>query len=190
MSEQDRRRWNERYLAGRYDLRPAASLVGLAPRLRPRRGARALDLACGAGRNALFLAELGYHVDAWDVADVALAVLRAELDRRAAAGQPLAVTPLQVDLDTAELPAATYDLVLDYYFLDRRLFPAMAATLRPGGLLLCETYVDSARGREHIANPAHLLQRGELPRAFASLDIIEYIEDEAAGTARILARRR
>lgn len=189
MSEQDRRRWNERYATGRHDLRPAASLVALAPRLQPPPGARALDLACGVGRNALFLAELGYHVDAWDISDTALAALEAELRRRAAAGQPLAVTTRQVDLDTAELPAAAYDLVLDYYFLDRRLFPVMAAALRPGGLLLCETFLDSARGREHIANPAYLLERGELPRAFADLQVVEYVEDEAAGIARLLARR-
>ncbi len=190
MAEQDRARWNERYAGQVYDFTPAASLVALGPRLRPGRpDARALDLACGGGRNALYLATLGYRVDAWDISDMALDLLRAELDRRAAAGESLAVRPREVDLNTADLPPAAYDLVLDYYFLDRSLFPALAAAPRPGGLVLIETFLESGRGREHVANPAHRLAPGELARAFAGLETLEYVEDADEGVVRLLARR-
>ena len=67
MSEADRKRWNERYKAGAYGQRthPSALLATMVEQWLPvRGGARALDLACGAGRNALYLAEQGYQVDA------------------------------------------------------------------------------------------------------------------------------
>jgi SAM-dependent methyltransferase len=196
VAEQDRARWNDRYAREPPDFTPAASLLALGPRLRPGRpNARALDLACGTGRNAIYLAELGYSVDAWDISDVGLELLQSELDRRARAGRALAVAPRRVDLDAARvdgslaLPVAAYDLLLDYYFLDHALFPAMAAALRPGGLLLVETFFDSERGRERMPNPAYRLAPGELLRAFTELEVVEYLEDPAEGLARLLARR-
>ena len=67
-------------------------------------GARALDLACGGGRNTLYLAELRYAVDAWDISDVGLDLLRSELACRAAAGKALAVSPFRVDFEEVPLP--------------------------------------------------------------------------------------
>lgn len=198
MAESDCVRWNARYTGGHgsSDSAPAPSLVALGSRLRAHHAdARALDLACGTGRNAIFLAELGYRVDAWDISEVALGALQAELDRRAASGQSLAVVPRRVDLDGeadpagGPIPPSAYDLVLDYYFLERALFPAMAAALRPAGWLLVETFLDAGRAREQVANPAYRLARGELPRAFDRLEIVEYVEEAEAGLARLLARR-
>jgi len=190
VADQDRVHWNQRYAGRTYDFTPAASLVALSPLLRPgRRRACALDLACGGGRNALYLAELGYRVDAWDISDAGLAILQAELDRLADAGRPLAVSAQRADLEAVELPSATYDLVLDYYFLERSLFPDMAAALRPDGLVLVENYLDNERGGEKMANPAYRLAPGELRAPFADLDILEYVEDEHSGVARLLAQR-
>ena len=149
--------------------------------------ARALDLACGAGRNALYLASLGYAVDAWDISDVALAELAKELERRRAAGQALDVRARQVDLDTAVVPESSYDLVLDAFFLDRSLFPAMRAALRPGGLLVVHTLM--RRCEHEDRNPAHLLEPGELRASFSGLQMIEYTEDAIEGWARLVARR-
>jgi tellurite methyltransferase len=72
MTEADRERWNQRYRDGAYDFRPADWLLAHSSWLKPAtEGVRALDLACGAGRNSLHLASLGYAVDAWDISDVA-----------------------------------------------------------------------------------------------------------------------
>src|SRR5438132_12551316 len=126
MARIDRERWNQRYRAGAYDFDPTAWLVARQALLRPRQAvARALDLACGAGRNTLYLAGLGYVVDAWDISDVALGLLRDELDRRLAGGSRLEVHPRQVDLDGVALPPEAYDLVLDAHLLDRPLFEPM-----------------------------------------------------------------
>ena len=192
----DRERWNRRY-SERYaehgpgSGQPSRWLVEIeASLLPPCPGARALDLACGPGRNAIWLAEHGWTVDAWDLSDVGLAILGRELRERAAQGRPLAVEPRQVDLDTVELPPACYDLILNLLFLDRRLWPTMAAALRPGGLLVFETFVDLPGGRRSEVNPAHLLAPGELRTAFERLGLATVRYDEAGprGTARLLAR--
>lgn len=196
MAESDRERWNLRYAERRRERpmrwQPTRWLPEIAAQLRPPRpGARALDLACGPGRNAVWLAEQGWSVDAWDLSDVALDILRAELRARAARGAPLAVTPRQVDLDAADIPPATYDLIANILFLDRRLWPAMVDALRPGGLLAFETFVNLPGGRQSEVSPEHLLAPGELRAAFEALGLTTLAADEATerGTARVLARR-
>jgi len=143
-----------------------------------------LDLACGTGQNALYLARLGYHVDAWDISEVALDLLRAQLE---ASGQSVGVTLRQVDLDLASIPTTTYDLVLDINFLERRLFHAMAEALRPYGLLLVRVLMRKPAGDDRT--PAYLLAPGELQAAFAQLETLEYIEDPLEGCAAVVARR-
>jgi SAM-dependent methyltransferase len=198
VAEADRERWNRRYTARHeardYAFQPTRWLPEVEIRLRPPRlDARALDLACGGGRNAVWLAERGWTVDAWDLSDVGLAILARELDRRAARAAPLEVYPQQIDLDTATLPTATYDLVLNLLFLDRRLWPSLGAALRPGGLLVFETFVDlpAPTGRRSEVSPEHLLKPGELRTAFEALGLetVEHDEDGPRGTARLLARR-
>jgi tellurite methyltransferase len=193
MAEADRQRWNARYRGEEYDFTPAEWLRELEPELREHwAGARALDLACGGGRNALYLAELGYTVDAWDVSDVGLDLLRGELARRAAAGQSLRVMPRRVNLETASLPAGSYDLILDAHYLERSLFPKMKRALRPGGLVIVHTFLSVPGGAitERLRNPAYALQPGELVSAFGDLEILQLIEDANTETAHLLARRR
>jgi tellurite methyltransferase len=196
VTDQDRERWNRRY-ADRYQLRdyrwePARWLLEIAERLRPQiPGLRALDLACGGGRNSVWLAERGWSVDAWDLSEVGLDILRRKLDEQAAARVPLDVTPHQVDLDDATLPPARYGLILNMLFLDRRLWPDMADGLTPGGLLAFETFVSGEPGSRPGVSPDHLLQPGELRAAFEGLGLqtLSYDEDADRATARLLSVR-
>jgi SAM-dependent methyltransferase len=184
MVEADRARWNERYRVDAYDFSPLDWLVALGPKLRPARaGTKAFDLACGGGRNSLFLARLGYQVDAWDISDVALEILQAELGRLT---EPLDVRPRRVDLEAIELPRGEYDLVLDAHYLDRALLPALVSALRPGGLLLVHTFLQVPGG---AYNPAHALEPGELRRVLAELTELEAGEDVSGGVAYFLGRR-
>ena len=194
MADSDRLRWNERYSAEAYDLSPAPWLRAMEVSLREHPpGARALDIACGPGRHAIYLAELGFAVDALDISDVGLAHLNAELERRRLAGQPLAVTPRQVDLERASLPVDAYDLILDAHYLERPLFTAMRHALRPGaGRLIIHTFLFTPGGpiTSRLGNPAFALQPGELRRSFADLEIVDLTEDPAREEAHLLARRR
>ena len=152
-----------------------------------RPGARALDLACGAGRHALWLAELGYAVDAWDISDVGLDLLERELAKRSAA-TPLRVTQGQVDLETVSLSANVYDLILDAFFLERRLIGQMTTALRPGGLVVVRTLLH--RGANEDRNPAYLLTPGELRATFAELEILREEENPSQGNVGMIARKR
>jgi SAM-dependent methyltransferase len=185
MAEADRRRWNERYAQGEIDLSPVPRLVHLERFLRPAPGApaRALDVACGAGRNALYLAGLGYTVDAWDVSEAGLAHLTRAAQEGGLASQ---VQVRQIDLDGAQLPVAQYGLALDTYFLDRRLLPAMAAAVKPGGLLFMETLLSTP---QKPGRPDYYLQPGELRAAFPSYAELFYEENTTEGWAALLARR-
>jgi SAM-dependent methyltransferase len=194
--ETDRDRWNRRYRERHaeraYDFRPTRWLPEIEERLVPPfAGARALDLACGPGRNAVWLATGGWTVDAWDISDAALAILVNEREMRASHGHALPIAVREIDLDTAEIPPETYDLILNMLFLDRRLWPGIAAALRPGGLLAFETFVNLPGGRTSEVSPDHLLQPGELRAAFErlGLETLLYAEGGPRGTARLLARR-
>jgi tellurite methyltransferase len=185
MSDADRERWNRRHSAAELDWKPSAWLLAHEALIRPRQpNLRALDLACGTGQNALYLARLGSKVDAWDISEVALDLLCAQLE---ASGHSLWVTPRQVDLDFASIPTTTYDLVLDINFLERQLFHAMAEALRPDGLLLVRMLMCKPAGDDRT--PAYLLEPGELQAAFAQLETLEYAEDPVSGCAALVARR-
>jgi tellurite methyltransferase len=152
---------------------------------------RALDVACGEGRDALALARLGYDVDAIDVSDIAIDALRAAADQRA-----LPICPRIVDLEREPLPDNTYDAVVCINYLQRDLFAQLERALRPGGLLIVETF-----GRAHIDelgadfNQAYVLERNELLRAFPGLHVVHYREGVTQrsgaprGVASIVAQR-
>ncbi len=189
-----RDRWNERYEQPDREWlpeQPAEWLVAHEQLLTG--GGRALDVACGDGRNALYLAQLGYMVDAIDVSDVAIAALRAET---AARGLAMTIAPRVVDLEREPLPAGPYDVIVMLNFLQRDLFGALARALAPGGLLLFETLARSHVDElGHSFNPAYLVEPGELPAAFSRLEVVDQHEGVAdrsgspRGVAGIVARR-
>ncbi|HEY7460567.1 MAG TPA: methyltransferase domain-containing protein [Gemmatimonadota bacterium] len=158
---------------------------------------RALDLACGAGRNALFLAERGWRVEAVDGSAVALGLLSEKVRER---GLQTRVRALAADLESRprgfELPPAAYDLICDFYFLDRALLEDVRAAVRPGGLLVASIHLaDPARPRE--GNADFLLEPGELREIVTvwSWEILHYMEGPTREdghrhpSAELIARR-
>ena len=171
----DRSRWNARYAARPADSAPRAWLLANAALL-PAPGL-ALDLAMGLGANAGWLLARGWRVVGVDVSDVAA--------RRAKARWP-ALRAVIADLTRFELPAAAFDLILDFYYLDRALWPAVRRALRPGGVFVMETFIHRPGGEPPL-NPAYLLAPGELRAAFADWEILAEREDEQR--AAIVAQR-
>jgi len=190
MSRGDRERWEAKYRErGAADAPPAPFLVEHAGLLH---GGWILDVAAGAGRNALFLAGLGHDVIAVDVARGGLAHLRGAATD--AAGR---IACVQMDLDAPGIRAASIDGMIVVSFLDRRLFAEAARWLRPGGILLWDTFLLEQREIGHPREPAVLLERGELVRgvgeAFEVLATREGLVEEPTGAAYrsgIVARRR
>lgn len=184
----DRQRWEERYAAGgRYpDEGPSEFLVAHADLIR----GRVLDVAAGVGRNALFLARRGNTVEAIDISLAGLRVARA-----AALAEGLRVLPLQADLESFPLPTDRYDAAINIRYLQRSLFEPLQRAVKPGGIILFETFLIDQLGVGHIKNPAFLLQHGELRDAFSSCELLVYEEglfanrEQPAHLARMVARR-
>jgi tellurite methyltransferase len=178
VSAAERDKWDARYRDGAYEGRthPTALLAEWLPRL-PRplvvpeggRG-RALDVACGAGRNALYLAENGFAVTALDISPVAL--VRA---RRAATERGLDVEWLCADLDGElddALPAGGFDLIVWVRYVHRTLLPQLVARLHPGGTLLCEQHLTTTAQVAGPTSAGFRLAAGELHGSAHSLSVL------------------
>lgn len=171
MSDADAQRWNTRYADGAYATREHPTTL-LADSLAELPRGRALDVACGAGRNACFLAANGWQVDAIDVSEVALARGAAR-----ALAQSLQINWRCEDLDDVRLESGAYALIVVARFLDRRLFPALADALAPGGCLLYETHMLTQRS--DVGGPGSFrfrLRPGELLHLVHPLRILHYHE--------------
>ena len=138
MSAEDRAKWDGRYAEGAYQTRPHPSAF-LAANTALLPSGHALDLACGAGRNAIFLAQRGWTVDAVDISAIAL-----ERARDRATG--LAIRWLRQDLDTGFDPPRDYDLIVNVRYVNLPLLRRLRSRLRPGGALLVE---------QHLTPPVH-----------------------------------
>lgn len=141
---------------------------------------RALDVAMGEGRNALFLARLGYRVTGIDRSPTAVATAAAR-----AAEEGLEVRFRVWDLEARGLPAGPFEVIVVMRYLQRGLFPALQDSLAVGGVLVYESFT-----RDYLKygprNPRHLLEPGELRRAFPALELLRYRESDDAerGEAR------
>ena len=115
---------------------------------------RILDVACGAGRHARWLAASGREVDAVD---------RDEAAVRALAAVP-GVRALCADIESGEWPyrGSRYAAILVANYLHRPLFPELIECLAPGGVLLYETFAAGNERYGKPSNPDFLLQPGEL----------------------------
>lgn len=191
MSEEDQRKWNARYRQGAYQSRPHPSaFLAECADLLPSCG-RALDVACGAGRNALFLARRGLVVDAVDISPVAL-----ERGRRSAGTLP--IHWLEADLEAGFAPAHEYDVIVNIRYVQLDLLTALLPSLRPGGALVVEQHLLWA-GNEKVTgpeNPAFRVAPGALSRLAGNLEVqrqdeglVTEPDGSVVALARLFARR-
>ena len=152
-------------------------------------GKRALDLACGSGRDAVTMAAAGLDVEAWDRYDEALIRCRS-----LASQMDVSVTTRQVDVEREDaLERASFDVIACFNFLHRPLMQKIAEAIRPGGFVVYETF--TIEQRERFGKPsrdAHLLMPGELPDFFDGWERTAYTQGLAAPrrfVASLVARR-
>ncbi len=168
----DQARWDQRYREGRQPGQGEISAWVQAQELYLA-GGMALDVACGVGRHSLWLAGLGYEVDAVDISLVGLQKLSEGAEGR---GYADVIHLIHADLSHWRPDCGRYDLILVTRFLDRNLWPALAAALKPEGLLCYRSFhVDMLKLRPDFS-PEHLLQPGELFDAFIGLKTLAYEE--------------
>ena len=144
-------------------------------------GGTVLDVACGNGRNAIYLATQGYRVRAIDRDAHVLASLTPEIATQA------------IDLESGlvDLGSRCYSGVIVFNYLHRPLMPAIVDAVAPGGVLIYETFTTAQAVRGRPRNPDFLLQPGELASLVASLRIIRSREGDFDGkfVASIVAMR-
>ena len=166
MTQSAAQKWDQKYATASLETSTAPCFVlQNHSHLLPFYG-QALDLACGLGGNARFLAQCGLKVDAWDISDNALTILNnwASLNR-------LPITPLITDLEQMLLPYQKYDVIVVSRYLDRKLFKQIEQTLKPNGLLFYQSFLEPVVD-QGPQNPNFYLHTGELVKAFDKLNCL------------------
>lgn len=190
MSRADREKWNKRYREGAYAgrSRPSALLADWIDRIPL---GRAVDVACGAGRNALYLARRGFDVDAVDISREALGRGRDDGGRLG-----LSVNWLEHDLDELPRLDAGYQLILVIRYVNLPLIRHLTASLAPGGFLICEQHMVTGEDVIGPANPAYRVKPGDLLSVAEHLRV-HHLEEglvrdpdgQTAALARLVAER-
>lgn len=170
-----RQRWEARFRHGGGPGAGVAPVLAENRHLLPAAG-QALDMACGRGGNALLLSACGLQTWAWDWSAGAI-----EAVRDAAREQGLVVTAEVRDVTVVPPEPARFDVVVVSRFLERALFPALAAALRPGGLLFYQTFIRECVEGTGPSDPAYRLAVNELLDAFAALRVVFYREEGRIG---------
>lgn len=170
----DQIKWNKRYKNNMGNLSPSWLVEKYSSFARV---GTALDIACGNGRNSLFLAEKGFRVDALDISDVAIRnVKQMHPDIHAKCR----------DLDHFDIPPGRYDLIANIKYLNRYLLPTIPTGLKPGGILIFQSFTGDAQD-------SYCLADNELRQMFSGLKTLFYEEKDIdppgrfAGTACLVA---
>ena len=184
-AETDKERWNEKYSGDtyRFGKDPIPYLVEHLNRL-PK--GKALDLAMGEGRNGVFLATKGFQVTGLDISEKGL-----EKAQALAEAQGVMIETKVADLDHASLGTNEYDVVLCTYYLDRGLFPKMKQAVKPGGMVVVETYtMDHLKYRPQFRKE-WLLEKNELVEWFKDFTILDYqvVDNGESAFASIIAQK-
>jgi len=186
MAVADRERWDKKYKNNHPIPSKIAKVVENYSQLA--KGRKALDIACGTGRNAKFLAGQGFEVDALDISPVALESLK-NIDN---------IKTKEVDFDSCRLKENAYDLIVCTYYLNRSLFPQIEKALKEDGLFIFETFMHHPDNTKVPSNRSFLLEDGELEITFDDrydlLHLHEFMDDIAFGEramkASMVARKK
>ena len=168
-------KWNRIYSESGQGLYPAAQVLTENDFLLPQTGT-ALDVACGLGANAIFLAEQGLAVTAWDISFVAIDILTTY-----ALQQRLNINACQQKITANSFNKYSFDVIVVSRFLDRTLSDAIIGALKPDGLLFYQTFTREKTSPRHPNNPDYLLGCSELLTLFSLLRVIFYRENALIG---------
>ena len=184
--EKDRERWNlkfagEQYVTGREPIAFLRQHIHLLP------PGKALDIAMGEGRNGVYLATQGYRVLGLDISEVGL-----RKAHRLAREFNTTIETKVVDLENAQLATGAYDVIVVSYYLQRNLFPQIKRALKPGGVIVMETFNENHARYKPDFPKQYLLRRNELLSVLQDFEVIRYqaVDDgETKAFSSILARK-
>ena len=167
-------KWNQIYRDNNRE-KPATSVLVEHAFLLPNSGI-ALDMACGLGANACFLAKRGLVTTAWDISEIAIAKLQ-----QIALSKALSIKAEVHEITQKSFNENSFDVIIISQFLDRSLSDGIISALKPGGLLFYQTFNREKIDTNGPNNPDFLLAKSELLRMFAALKLIYYQENGKIG---------
>jgi 2-polyprenyl-3-methyl-5-hydroxy-6-metoxy-1,4-benzoquinol methylase len=170
--ETDQKRWDKRFGQKEFALgKEPNTFLRKHIRLLPK--GKALDIAAGEGRNAVFLAQQGFEVDAVDISEKGL-----KKAQKLARKKGVKIHTSLIDLDQYPIEKEQYDLIADFYFLKRRLIPRIKKGLKKGGKVIFETYLleHRALGTGGPKQAKYFLEPNELIKLFRDFRILFYRE--------------
>lgn len=171
MAIKDKIKWDQKYKNTPYLLKKREASKKLVEALQYVEGKDVLEVACGTGRNSIYLAHLGYSIDAVDISSVALE----NLNKHALSN----ISTLEVDLEFFTPSENSYDLIVQTNFLDRDLIPKLLESLRVNGVIFIETYMEDEINEKSASNPNFLLKKDELKSFFdKNFQFLDYDEFE------------
>ncbi len=168
----DQKRWDERFKKKEFALgKEPNPFLKKHTHLLPK--GKALDMATGEGRNAVFLAQHGFEVDAVDISEKGL-----KKAQKLAKEKGAKINTFLIDLDQYQIQKERYDLIANFYFLRRRLIPRIKKGLKKGGTVIFETYLLEHRtlGTGGPKQAKYFLKPNELLRLFKNFRILFYRE--------------
>jgi len=163
MSKKDQIKWNKKFSEKANLLEQREASNHLQNIINDGKGKIALDLACGAGRNTLFLAKKGFKIFALDISNIALDTVEKLVQKENV--EDLVHTSLS-DLDEFAPEMPLYDLIIMSNYLDRDLIQRAKVGLKKDGLFFIETYMDDINNEKKDSNPDYLLKKEELKSFF------------------------
>ena len=168
MSLQDKIKWDEKYKKNLNILKRKEISAFLKEHIKFANLGDALDIACGGGRHSLFLANLGFVVDAIDISSVAINYLKSFKNKN--------INAILCDLQDFKF-TKQYDLIIKINYLDRELINRAKNRLKKGGIFIIESYLKDKNNQKKHSNPDFLLKKEELKTFFKNdFKIISYKE--------------
>jgi SAM-dependent methyltransferase len=168
MAQKDKEKWDKKYNETPRLMKDRTPSPKVVEAIKYARGKKALEIACGTGRNSIFLAENGFEVEAFDISEVAINHLN-KLNIKN-------LTAIQKDLEEFKPQKNNYDLIVQTNYLDRKIFPNLKNALKKDGIIIIETYMNHEENEKPPSNPLFLLEKNELKKIFNDFEILEYDE--------------
>jgi SAM-dependent methyltransferase len=179
VNDEAEKKWNKIYATQDQDKRQleteAANVLLEHAYLLPNAGI-ALDLACGLGGNAIFLANCGLNAHAWDISEIAIEKLQTFCRQKI-----ISITTEVRDIEQQPPKTNSFDVICASYYLERTLVQDIIAALKPKGLLFYQTFINEKVSDVGPSNPQYRLQPNELLALFSPLHILVYQEYGTVG---------
>ncbi|QMU62060.1 MAG: methyltransferase domain-containing protein [Gammaproteobacteria bacterium] len=176
------KKWNDIYttqfqIESKLETKAASVLLDYAYLL-PSSGL-ALDLACGLGGNAIYLAQCGLNTHAWDISAIAIERVQAHCQET-----NISIAADVRDIEQHPPTSNSFDVICVSYYLERTLTQDIIAALRPKGLLFYQTYTNEKVSTVGPSNPQYRLQQNELLALFSPLHVLAYQEHGTVGNVK------